>query len=100
MEGNDNMVPEINRILFPTDLSETSGFAFNYAAGLANRYDASIVIMHVLKDVTHGSDSLITSVISEERWQEILTRKRAEVIEKIQRRLENFCEETRSRLSG
>jgi len=30
MEGNDEMVPDINRILFATDLSDTSKFAFNY----------------------------------------------------------------------
>ncbi len=94
------MIPEVQRILFPTDLSDTSNFAFNYAAGLANRYGALITILHVLKDVTHSDDSLITNVIGEEKWQEILNRKKAEVIEKIRLRLENFCEEAKSNLPG
>ena len=34
------MIPEIKKILYTSDLSETSNFAFSYAASLANRYDA------------------------------------------------------------
>ena len=94
------MIPEINKILYATDLSETSNFAFSYAASVANRYDASIVIMHVIKDVTTGSEDLITNVIGEEKWKEILGRNKLDVINKIRKRLENFCEETRNEMSG
>jgi len=94
------MIPDIKKILHPTDLSETSNFAFSYAASIANRYNASIIILHVLKDVTHSSEELVTNVIGEKKWQEILGRNKMEVVEKIRLRLENFCEETRSEMSG
>ena len=94
------MIPEIEKILYPTDLSETSNFAFSYAASVANRYDASIIILHILKDVTHSSEELITNVLGENKWQEILGRNKREIIEKIRLRLEDFCEQTRSELSG
>jgi hypothetical protein len=58
--GEIKMIPDIKKILYTTDLSETSNFAFSYAAGLANRYDASIVILHVLKDLSHSSEELVT----------------------------------------
>ena len=94
------MIPDIKKILYTTDLSETSNYAFNYAASVANRYDAKIIILHVLKDVTHSSEELVTNVIGEQKWQEILGRNKMEVIEKIQKRLADFCDQTRSELSG
>jgi len=94
------MIPEINTILYPTDLSETSNHAFSYAASLANRYDGSIVILHVLKDVTHSSEDLVTNVIGEKKWKEVLDRNKMAVVENIRKRLEDFCEQTRSEMSG
>ena len=94
------MIPEIKKILYTTDLSKTSNFAFSYAAGLANRYDASITVMHVLKDSTHSSEDLITTVIGEKKWRDILERNKMDILENIRQRLESFCEETRSEMSG
>ena len=94
------MIPQINTILYPTDLSETSNHAFGYAASLANRYNGSIVILHILKDVTHSDEELVTNVIGEKKWKEVLARKKTEVIEKIRQRLEDFCEQTRSEMTG
>ena len=92
------MIPEIKKILFPTDLSDTSNFAFSYAASLANRYDASITILHLLMDVAHSPENLITTVIGEKKWEEILSLNKMEVIENIRLRLENFCEKTMSEM--
>lgn len=94
------MIPEIRKILYPTDLSETSSHAFSYAASVANRYDASINILYVIKDTTRSSEDLISNVIGEEKWKEILGRNKMEVVDKIRQRLEEFCEQTRSEMSG
>jgi nucleotide-binding universal stress UspA family protein len=99
-KGNFAMVPEIKKILYPTDMSETSNHAFGYAASLANRYDALITIIHVIKDVVPSSENLVTNVIGNSRWQELLSRKKSEVVEKIRRRLEIYCEETKAELSS
>jgi len=92
------MVPEIKKILFPTDMSETSTHAFSYAASLANRYDSTITILHVIKDALPTSENLVTNVIGNSKWQELLNRKKTEVVEKIRLRLEKFCEETKTEL--
>ena len=94
------MVPEIKKILYPTDMSETSNHAFSYAASLANRYGALITILHVIKDVMPTSENLVTNVIGNSKWQELLNRNKAEVVEKIRLRLEKFCEETKAELSS
>ena len=94
------MIPEIKKILYTTDLSETSNYAFSYATSVANRYDASIDILYVIKDTTRSSEDLISNVIGEEKWKEILGRNKMEIIDKIRHRLEEFCEQTRSEMSG
>jgi nucleotide-binding universal stress UspA family protein len=97
---NLTMVPEIKKILYPTDMSETSNHAFSYAASLANRYGALITILHVIKDVMPTSENLVTNVIGNSKWQELLDRNKTDVVEKIRLRLEKFCEETKAELSS
>ena len=94
------MIPEIKKILHPTDRSESSNHAFNYAASLANRYDATLTMFHVLDDASPRSDSLVANLIGEKRWQDILDRNKAEIIENIRLDLENFCEKTRTEMSA
>jgi nucleotide-binding universal stress UspA family protein len=40
------MIPEIKKILYATDLSKNSSYAFLYAADMAKRHNAKIVILH------------------------------------------------------
>ncbi|MGD8721592.1 MAG: universal stress protein, partial [Desulfobacterales bacterium] len=44
------MLPDIKIILYATDLSENARRAFGYAASLANRYGAKIIVLHVIED--------------------------------------------------
>jgi len=94
------MVPEIKKILYPSDMSETSNHAFSYAASLANRYDATITIIHVLKDIIPTAENLVTSVIGSSQWQELVSRNKIDIVEKIRHRLEDFCEEIKSEISS
>ena len=94
------MVPEIKKILYPTDMSDTSNYAFSYAASLANRYDALITIFHVLETPMPTSENLVTNVLGEDKWKTLLDRSKTEVVETIRLRLEKFCEETKAELSS
>ena len=41
---------EINRILWPTDFSENAGLALPFVTSLAEKYQAEIHILYVMKD--------------------------------------------------
>ena len=43
------MIPQIKKILFPTDLSKNSAYAFYYAVHMARRDEAKIVILHAVE---------------------------------------------------
>jgi nucleotide-binding universal stress UspA family protein len=42
---------EIKKILFPTDFSEGSSHAFQYAIDLAKRYGAKLYLLHIVYDI-------------------------------------------------
>ena len=86
------MIPEIKNILYTTDLSENAQFAFSYAVTLANKFDAGITVMHIMEDLSPSGDSLVKSVIGEEKWQELRTQNERNILDSIQSRLADFCE--------
>lgn len=42
------MLPQIKKILYATDLSKNSSYAFLYATDMARRHDATIVVLHAV----------------------------------------------------
>jgi len=64
---------EIKKILYATDLSEGARYAFAYAVNLANAYNASITILHVLFE-DQSIDSVAAFYIGKEEWLDIKKR--------------------------
>jgi nucleotide-binding universal stress UspA family protein len=87
------MIPNIKKILYATDLSENARYAFGYAASIANRFAAEITILHVMEDLSPDARSRVTNILGEERWGELKKRNEQQVLDKIKKRLENFCDD-------
>jgi nucleotide-binding universal stress UspA family protein len=87
------MLPDIKRILYATDLSENARHAFGYAASLANRYGAKIIVLHVIEDFSPSATLQLVSMFGEDKWKEIRKRQEKEVLETIRKRLETFYRE-------
>ncbi len=45
----EKIIPQIKKILFATDLSKNSAYAFYYAVHMAKRDDAKIIILHAVE---------------------------------------------------
>jgi nucleotide-binding universal stress UspA family protein len=45
------MIPKIKKILYATDLSKNSSYAFLYAADMAKRHGAQIVVLHAVEPI-------------------------------------------------
>ena len=63
------MIPEIRKILFATDLSEKARYAFSYAADVAARYSARIVILHVRENLPEKPEAAIREMLGEKQWK-------------------------------
>lgn len=82
------MIPEIKKILYATDLSKNSAYAFFYAADMAKRHDARIVILHSVEPGHSLSyaGSMVEGLAKSARREE-----HDKDLEEIKRGLEEFC---------
>ncbi len=81
------MIPEIKKILYATDLSKNSAYAFYYAVDLAQRRNAKIVILHVIEPF----NPIIQGYVGEETLAKIQRQNIERTMEEINRRLKDFC---------
>jgi nucleotide-binding universal stress UspA family protein len=83
------MIPKIKKILYATDLSENSAYAFRYAVNSAQKHDAKIHILHVLEEI---KTNILAAYYELEKLQEMREKGKQEVRDRIQKRLETFCQ--------
>ena len=91
------MIPEIKKLLYATDLSKNSSYAFFYAADMAKRYNANIVILHSIEPVRHiygeGASFRLDEMLKEAKDQE-----RKTDIEEIKKGLQRFCKKAETQI--
>ena len=89
------MIPEIKNILYATDLSKNSSYAFFYAADMAKRHNARIIILHSIEPGRHHVVSVVETVIREAKKRE-----QEMNVEEIKDRLQEFCKKTDSQVGA
>lgn len=87
------MVPQIKKILYATDLTRNSAYAFQYALEMAQRYGAKIVILHVVEPIPSRGKSYVKGFVDEIKWDEKIQYEQEAAIEKIKNRLAVFCDD-------
>ena len=87
-KGEQEMIPGIKKILYATDLSKNASYAFFYAADMAKRHDASIVMLHAVEPghpISYAG-SMVERMVKDARKEE-----QEEDVEEIEKGLEEFC---------
>ncbi len=85
------MIPEIKKILYATDLSKNSSFAFLYAVDMARRHGARIVVLHSIEPIPRFGEIYAAMMDLEKKQQE-------ETIEELKKRLQKFCKKTEAQI--
>jgi nucleotide-binding universal stress UspA family protein len=86
------MIPNINKILYATDLSDNSAYAFRYAINSALKHDAAIIILHVFEIASMTSRAAMDLYLDEDFRNRIYTERITDTIDRIRKRLKIFCE--------
>jgi nucleotide-binding universal stress UspA family protein len=91
------MIPEIKKILYATDLTKNSRYAFYFAADLAKKHNAKITILHCIASVSphiywEGGIG-IEGIMEKAKRQE----KESDIAE-IKKYLEDFCRKVESEI--
>ncbi len=70
------MIPQIKKILFATDLSKNSAYAFFYALHMAQRDEAKIVIVHAVEPIAPMLVNFqdFKHQVAKDRWEETVTK--------------------------
>jgi len=84
------MIPKIKNILYATDLSKNSAYAFRYAVNSAQKHNAQIHILHVIEAVSPAIEGLLLSYLTEEELGKLKKEKQEKLIQRIQDRLREF----------
>jgi nucleotide-binding universal stress UspA family protein len=85
------MIPKIKKILYATDLSKNSAYAFYYAVDMAKKHDAEIVILHAMEPISTRAFGTLTDK-AEHSQHEVS-------MEVIRNRLQKFCEKVEEKSS-
>ena len=94
------MLPSIKKILYATDLSKNSTFAFRYAITLAEALDAKITVLYVLPVVDSAMEVPIITQMGEEQYYKLREERSREVIEGIKTKLREFSQKELKGLPG
>jgi nucleotide-binding universal stress UspA family protein len=78
------MITQFKQILYATDLSENSSYAFLYAVDMARRHEAKIIILHVVEPIPR-------EVRFVNALKEVEDKERGEIVKQIQDHLRAFC---------
>jgi nucleotide-binding universal stress UspA family protein len=93
------MIPQISKILYATDLSKNSSYAFFYAVDMAKRHDARIVILHSIEPVQHiYSEGM--SIYGEKMLDRAKKQEREMDLEKMKKGLQEFCKRTEAQIGA
>jgi nucleotide-binding universal stress UspA family protein len=85
------MIPQIKKILYTTDLSKNSAYAFRYAVDMAQRHEAKIVILHVIEPIPPHIKHYVSMYVDEAEWEGKIKKEQQLTIERIRKRLQEFC---------
>jgi len=86
------MLPEINKILYATDLGPGSSHVFRYALSLARRYQAQVNIVHIVEPLSTFAQNLIELHVSHQESETHHTEVRNHYLQGLKDRLHAFCE--------
>lgn len=86
------IIPQIKKILYATDLSKNSSYAFLFATDMARRHDARIVILHVIEPIPPYAEAYTGITAEMERKQQ------EETVEDLKKHLQGFCKKAEAQM--
>jgi nucleotide-binding universal stress UspA family protein len=86
-----NANPEINTILYATDLGQNMRPVFRHAVTLARLCDAKIIMLHVVEPLSKTGETMLSLYLPKEKLDAIEHDGMEEVIATMRKRLENYC---------
>ncbi|MBN2438271.1 MAG: universal stress protein [Deltaproteobacteria bacterium] len=86
------MLPKIQNVLYATDLSRNSAYAFRYAVNTARKHDAKIHILHVIEPLSPQTEALLLMHLDHKKLDRLKQDSEEKMHRRIEERLKQFAE--------
>ncbi|MCK5648451.1 MAG: universal stress protein [Gammaproteobacteria bacterium] len=83
----------IKTILYTTDMGNHMRPVFRFAIDIARKHEAEIIMLHVIEPLSSGTLATINAYMPISSVQEIFQDGMKKALQKMQLRLNNFCED-------
>ncbi len=87
------MLPNYKNILYATDLTPNSEYAFKHAIMMTRRSQAKIYLLHVVPEIDAGFRSYVSAVMGEGKLESFEEQHEEEARNGLKKRLEMFAQE-------
>jgi nucleotide-binding universal stress UspA family protein len=88
------MIPQIKKILYATDLSKNSSYAFLYATDMARKHNAKIIILHAIDPVPPYVEAYSGMTV------EMKEKQQKETVEELKKHLQAFCRKAETQIGS
>ncbi|MEK7989671.1 MAG: universal stress protein [Thiotrichaceae bacterium] len=86
------MLPDIQNILYATDISDNSRHVFRYALSVAKKYNAQVTLLNILEPLNTSGTALVEAYLSREGAKKIHQNMIEQARKQLQAQLETFCQ--------
>lgn len=86
------MIPKIKNVLYATDLSKNSAYAFRYAVNTSMKHNAKIHILHVVEPLSPQAKARLRLYLENKKLDQLEKNSRKELFRQIEDRLKQFAE--------
>jgi len=94
------MIPQIKKILYATDLTKNSTYAFHYAVDLARNHDARIIILHCVEEIPSSAYAQAAYFDAVKILRQDKNQEKKQNTAKIKEGLQQFCQKMESQIGS
>ncbi len=85
------MIPRIKKILYATDLTKNSAYAFRYAVNSAQKHDAEVHILHVIESMSSQMEGLLSLYMGTDKIEKLHDETKQNLTKRIEERIGEFA---------
>ncbi|NLW04848.1 MAG: universal stress protein [Pseudomonadaceae bacterium] len=87
------MLSDFKKILYVSDLDPGARPAFRAAVSLCSQYESKLTYLHVLESISGTARGILSNMMDKQDVEALLKEGVAKLRDKVQGRLERFCEQ-------
>jgi nucleotide-binding universal stress UspA family protein len=86
-----NLLPDISKILYCTRIGPNSAYIYRHALALAEKFDATITVLHVMETLSSQQEALIDGYIGPDTIHDIVEHEEQDAVTRMKKHLNGFC---------